>query len=77
MLMLMGNLLNDNYNNVSIMAWKELAETVESKREAMATLVEREAGPLQKKKAEDAMTAFNIALNVIYYQNLMPEKLNV
>ena len=77
MLMLMGNLLNDNYNNVSIMAWKELAETVESKREAMATLVEREAGPLQKNKAVDAMTAFNIALNVIYYQNLMPEKLNV
>lgn len=59
---LMANLLNHRFTEVSEEVWKEFADTLESRAEVIKDLIEREDGPLRKKKAEQAMTALTITL---------------
>lgn len=63
MLMLMTNLLNDYFNEVKERTWKQLADTVPLTYEIIEEIIEREDGPLRKKKAEQALAAFKTTIN--------------
>ena len=63
MLMLMTNLINDYFPEVPERIWKQFADTVLLKDEIIEDLIEREEGPVRKKKAEQALAAFRATLN--------------
>jgi len=69
MLMLMINLLNDYFAEVPERTWKQLADTAPLQYEIIADLIEREHGPVRKKKAEQALAAFKTTLNHYLGQN--------
>jgi transposase len=55
LLMLMTNLLNDCFSEISTKTWAQLAQALSSQSETIAAIIRQEPGPLRKKKAERAV----------------------
>jgi len=68
-LMLMTNLLNHYFLEVSEKSWEQLIETVSSQHKTITAIIQQEDGPKRKKKAEQAMAAFTAMLNERFLQN--------
>jgi hypothetical protein len=62
-LMLMTNLFENYFSEVSETSWQRLVETLSSKHETIATIIQQEQGPIRKKKAEQALADFTDILN--------------
>lgn len=62
LLMLMTNLLKNYFTEVSEESWRQLAASLSSQSEAIATLIRQEQGPFRTKKAKHAVANLNVAL---------------
>ncbi len=61
-MMLLTNLLRDYFSEVSKDCWKQFAATVSSQSQTIVDLIQREEGPLRKKKAQQAAADLTAAL---------------
>jgi transposase len=61
-LMLLTNLLRDYFSEVSKECWKRFAVALSSQSQTIAELIQREEGPLRKKKAQQAAANLTAAL---------------
>lgn len=68
-LMLMTNLLNNYFSEVSETSWGRLVETVSSRYETIETLIQQEEGPIRKKKADQALADFTVMMNERFAYN--------
>jgi len=62
LLMLMSNLLEDSFKEISKDTWNHLVQTLSSQFETIAVIIRQEPGPKRKKKAELAVQNIPIAL---------------
>ena len=63
LLMLMTNLLGDDFAKVSTETWNLLAQSLSSQSETIAAIIRQEPGPVRKKKAELALANLFNALH--------------
>ena len=63
LLMLMTNLLNDNFSQVSGETWQHLFESISAQSETIGTLIYEDNGPQRKKKAENAVVNLKTAFH--------------
>ncbi len=61
LLLLMRNLLNDNFLQVSEETWQQLFAALSTQSESIIGLINQEKGPLRKKKAQDAVAQLAVA----------------
>ncbi len=62
LIMLMTNLLNDYFSQVSEETWHQLFASLSSQSVTIATLIQQEQGPQRKIKAQNAVANLNAAL---------------
>ena len=63
LLLLMKNLLNDNFLQVSEETWQQLFAALSTQSESIIGLINQEKGPLRTKKAQDAVAQLAVALH--------------
>ena len=63
MLALMTNLITDYFDEVPESTWDQLAATATLKDKVIANLIEKDARPKCKVKAEKVLTAFRMAIH--------------
>jgi len=63
LLLLMTNLLNDYFPQVSEETWQQLFAALSTQSESVIGLINQEKGPLRKRKAQDAVAQLAVALH--------------
>ena len=63
LLMLTTNLLEDDFDKISMETWDQLVQALSSQLETIAVIIRQEPGPVRKKKAELAVAKILIALH--------------